>query len=341
MEKQLMIRPANYCPAFIAFMLLPLFGGTQTAMAQVDLSGSDRTELIYFIGQVTNVAGRGGSVNLGEAHSLDATHPVTKEIQQVAIFRPLGTTITPIGVATVVEAGAVSSRVTADFKTKLQAQDIVVFVRQMDELMNPTLHEDYVLRSIAFRQKQVARRNSSERNATAQLLAAYSKAYPKWEMSRSKVSGHFFARPDLEMTSEVEQFLKQVNLFRKYHADGFLSVKAAGPDWVTAMGPLHGRANKIKHQSAIAAGKDGDDGTSTPFNATKLRKIVFENFFDSTDEEKATAAFLTATALRVQPRSLDQWLKTQFLQTQFPEWVDNQNTVDRIRAAVQKIESSN
>lgn len=336
-----MLRPAYFCRALIALLLLVIVDGTSVAVAQVDLSGSDRTELIYFIGQVTNVASRGGSVNLGQGHSLEPIHPITKEIQKVSIFRPEGTEIKPVGVVSIVESGPVSSRFRTDYKTEIQPQDIVVFVRQMDELRNSAEHEDYVLRSIAIRQKKLASRNSSERNATAQLLSLYGRSYRKWEMSRSKISGYFFARPNLEMTPDVQKLLKQVDLFRSYHADGFESVKAAGPNWAITMGPLYGRANKIKHKSASEATQDAGNDVARPLNVVKLRKIIEERFFDSTSEEKATAAFLTATALRVQPRSLEQWLQTQFLQTQFPEWVDNDPAIERIRAAVQKMEDSN
>ncbi|MEP3480161.1 MAG: hypothetical protein ABJZ55_12995 [Fuerstiella sp.] len=335
-----MIRPANYCQALIALLLLPIFDGNSLAVAQVDLSGSDRTELIYFIGQVTNVAGRSATVNLGECHSLDPIHPITKQIQTVSIFRPEGSTISPVGVVSVRESGAVASQVRADYKTKIRTGDIVVFVRQMDELLNPAAHEDHVLRSLALRKKQVARRSSHERNATAELLAVYGEAYPKWERSRSRVSGYFFTRPDLELTSDLERLLKQVDLFRRYHGDGFLSVKAAGPIWETTMGPLFGQDTTVKHRSAIAAAKDAEDAEQ-PLNTVKLQQIIEERFFDSTDQGKRTAAFLAATALRVQPRSLDQWLQTQFLQTQFPQWVDNAANIERIRLCVQAMEANN
>lgn len=335
-----MIRPANYCHALIALLLLPIVDGTSSAVAQVDLSGSDRTELVYFIGQVTNVNGRGGSVNLGEGHSLDSIHPVTKEIQQVSVFRPEGSTIKPVGVISVVQSGSVSSRINADYKTKIQAGDIVVFVRQIDELLNPSAHEDHVLRSLALRQKQVARRTSSERNATSQILSVYGRAYPKWERSRSRISGYFFARPDFEMTPDLKRLLKQVDLFRRYHADGFLSVKAAGSVWETTMGPLFGRDTKVKHQSATTVGQDSADEDQS-LNVVKLQQIVNERFFDGTPQEKSTAAFLTAAALRVEPRNLDQWLQIQFLQTQFPQWVDNDATIERIRFCVQTMEANN
>lgn len=335
-----MIRPANYCPALITLLLLTISDGNSSAVAQVDLSGSDRTELIYFVGQVTNVAGRSGTVNMGECHSLDPIHPVTKELQKVSVFRPEGSTISPVGVVSVMESGAVASQIKTDFKTKIETGDIVVFVRQMDELLNPEAHEDHVLRSIALRQRLVARRTSHERNATAELLSVYGRTYPKWERSRSRISGYFFARPNLEMTPDLKRLLKQVDLFRRYHADGFLSVKAAGPLWETTMGPLFGRDTKVKHQSATAAAKDSED-VGPPLNTVKLQQIVEERFFDSTSQEQQTAAFLTATALRVQPRSLDQWLQTQFLQTQFPQWVDNDAAIERIRFCIQTMEANN
>ena len=335
-----MIRPAKYCQALIALLLLWGFDGNSSAVAQVDLSGSDRTELIYFIGQVTNVAGRSGSVNLGECHSLDPIHPVTKQLQKVSIFRPEGSTLSPVGVVLVTESGSVASQIKTDYKTKIQTGDIVVFVRQFDELLNPKAHEDHVLRSQALRQRQVARRSTHGRNATAELLAVYGEAYPKWERSRRRISGYFFTRPELKLTADLERLLKQVDLFRWYHADGFLSVKAAGPIWETTMGPLYGRDTEAKHQSAIAAIGDSVD-PERPLNTAKLQQIVEGRFFDSTVEEKRSAAFLVATALRVQPRSLDQWLQTQFLQTQFPQWIDNGTSVDRIRLCVQEMEADN
>lgn len=336
-----MIRPAKFCQILIALLLIPTIDATSTVVAQVDVSGSDRTELIYFIGQVTNVTRRGGSLNMGEAHSLDSIHPATKDIQRVSIFRPEGSTMSPVGVVSVVHAGAVSSRIKTDYKTKIQAGDLAMFVRQMDELQNPADHEDHVLRSLILRQKQAASRNSSERNATAILLATYHRAYPKWEKSRSRVSGYFFASPDQETTPDLERLLKQVDMFRRYHADGFLSVKAAGPIWETAMGPLFGRDTKIRFQSATDVNQDSDNGEVKPLNVAKLRQVSDERFFDATPQQKCTGAFLTATALRVQPRSLDQWLKTQFLQTQFPQWVDDQTVVERIRTTVRTMETNN
>lgn len=323
------------------FILLLAFCADATCVrAQTDVGVSDRTELVYFIGQVNSVSGRTALVNLGEVHSLDVIDESTGKVQAVSVFRAEGSTFRPVGIASVMEARATVSEVKTDYLTNLLAGDVVMFVRQMSELRNGSHHEDHVLRAMALRQKRVANRSSAERNATAQRLAAYKSAYPKWERSRSRIAGEFFAREDLEMTPELQRLLKQINLFRTYHADGFLSVKAAGPTWSTTISPLLGADAKIKHQSATAAAADSENG-ERPLDIPNLRRITEEEFFDATAEQKNTGAFLVATALRKQPRSLEQWLQTQFLQTQYPEWVDNENVVERIRDAVRAIELSN
>ena len=336
-----MIRLPQSGFTFLALLCLFTSSGSPAAWGQADLSGSDRTELVYFIGEITQVSGTTGTVNLGKCHALNLVNPVSKKIQQVAVFRGAGTIMKPVGIVSLIHAGSVSSRIKADHKTPIQVGDIVAFVRQVDELLNPDAHEDHVLRSIALRRKQVARRTTIERDATANLLSLYGRSYPKWEMSRSRVAGHFFGRPEGQLSPELEQLLKQVNLFRRYHADGFLSIKAAGPVWETTMGPLFGRDTQVKHQSATTVVQESDEANIPQFNVIKLKSVVDDLFFDVSPEGKNTVAFLTATALRVQPRSLDRWLQTQFLQTQFPHWSGDLITNDRIQTCVRKLGADN
>lgn len=335
-----MIRFANTCLTLSVVLLT--FSMTQpNACAQTEVSISDRTELIYFIGQVTNVSDRTSVINLGESHALDLIDPATGKIQEVSIFRTDGPVFRPIGTVTVIEANPTYARTKSDYSTKVQVDDVVIYVRQVSDLRNGDDHEDHVLRSAALRKKRVASRTSVERNAIATILAQYKLQFPKWERSRKEIADYFFARQDLQMTNDLEQLLKQINLFRRYHADGFQSVKAAGPEWVKAMGPLYGTDTIVKHKSATSVVQEPDGEVAPPLDVVSLRRITDRQFFDSTPQQKATAAFLVATAMRVQPRSPEQWLAIQFPQTQFPEWTDDESAVKRIRDSKRELESQN
>lgn len=301
----------------------------------------ERTELVYFIGEVVNLSQGLATVTLGDVHTLSVVEPDSDTTQHLAVFRSDGPVMRPVGAVPVRYVGTTFSQVDARRPLELQKGDVVMFVRQLDELRNGPAQEDHSLRRAMTRKRPIKGRTSVERSDMAQLLSAYKAEYPKWQRSTSKVAGYFFGRPRDTMTEDLKRLLLQIDLFREYHADGFPSIAAAGEVWKKTMAPVLGKDAIVKHTSATNVQDDPNGDSGRPLDLLKLDRTIKEQFFDSTEQEQALAGFLTATALRVQPRNLDDWLITRFPKTQYPQWESDSSVVERIRRAQRIMEANN
>ena len=301
----------------------------QNATSEIDL---ERTGIIYSIGRVDRMIGRSAVIDLGDAHTL-------KVEEQVAVFRPTRNFYTPIGVIKIAETLPTSSQ-SIPTNVKVEAGDVVIFVREFSELQTADNHrDDYIKRQI-IKNSGSNGYSTRDNNHTAETLLTYIRNQPKWEKGRLDVLGYLNGASFAEGGEKaIEPLLNQINQFRKHYRSGRNSLTAAGPKWMVVMQPLMSKTAKLQH-AASQVGNADEEFENEPKGPSirDITRSVNEQLFDRTDEERHLFSYMIATALEESPKDTDLWIRQQAELSQFSRLPAEEVVLEVISNLIRKLQ---
>ena len=279
----------------------------------------ERAGLIYGIGSVEQVNSGSATIDMGDAQIL-------RSHDRVAVIREEGGFYLPIGTLTIAETYPTFCRAVRSNRVKPRADDIVLFVREFNQVKTGPQYTD------EFLQRQILSSGGSNRYSTrrsldvAMALHRYRQRYDQWERSTGAVIGYIegasFANGERE---RIEDLLKHIAMIRELYRVGRNSLPAAGPGWEEVMAVLVGPTAIAQHEAAQAVVSEEDEfaANETP-GPREVRQVVRKVMFDRLEEERNLVAFLVASILEQPPKRVPLWFREKVSHSQFPRLAEEE-----------------
>ncbi len=299
----------------VLFLLICVCATTvSSCLAQ---SGTEeRSSVLYVVGRVETADDRSCAVDIGAVQTMASQ-------DQLAVFRSVYGYFRPVGRITVARADSTTSHCVNHINA--QPNDVVIAVREINELHPGDRHREKIVRRLVVRAKYQTSSSTVHNVRTAQALSDYQKLFPEWESSRGAVAGRLLSAVVRESADErLEQLTTQINLMRRLYQQSVQTVNAAGEVWADVMPVLAGSTANAGHALRVQDQQDeaGEQGTAE-FAAVELRSRVFEQFFQLQREQQNVLALLIASQIATPTRNDAAHLQSTLQQTQFPDLGDD------------------
>jgi len=316
----------NFC--LLAATVVGCLTGTACGDEEVKL---ERSGLVYGLGAVHSVSEGAAQIDLGDVHTVQVG-------DKVSVFRAQDNYFIPVGVIEIAETSPTVSRCHRSRNASPKQGDVVMFVREFDQLRNPEHHRSHYVRQQLVKSVGRNHYSSQRRGDVAVALADYDVDYRKWERSKRDVIGFLYGKTFVKTEDlPVRQLLRQIDMMREFHRTGRANLSVAGPAWESTMSVLFGPTVAARNKAAQNVVTEDEFGASAGPELRDIRRVVNEEFYDRLDEEQKVISYLAANALKSAPRNIDSWFQQRLEQSQFPTLAGDDAVMETVRTVLQKL----
>lgn len=290
-----------------------------------------RSEIVYFIGQVTASTGTQCTVDLGEVHTVS---PQT----ELAVFH---FTDGYFAVRGRITAGQTEATTCVCRGVYTRVGDLVAIAREMNELRNGRDHRKNVLKREVLRERVLSFRSTFGNVNLADSLSTYEQRYPKWERIRSgRVAGRLLSVSLKEVsTSDIDRLQQQLDLMRRFYTADAFAVTAAGQTWEDVFPLLAGTTASAGHALLLDT-PDEQNEAAVQISPSELRGHVEKRIFHLNAEQRNVVSMLLHVILVKSEPNVRAFLDFNLPLTQFPALEDDEQLVDDIEGLIGELGAS-
>lgn len=290
-----------------------------------------RSEIVYFIGQVTASTGRQCAVDLGEVHTVS---PLT----ELAVFRFRDGYFAVRGRIT---AGQTEATTCVCRGVSTQVGDLVAIAREMNELRSGSDHRKNVLKREVLRERALRFRSTFGNVNLADSLSTYEQRYPKWERIRSgRVAGRLLSTSLKDVsTSDIDRLQQQLDLMRGFYTADAFAVTAAGETWEDVFPVLAGSTASAGHALLLDTAAEQNE-VAVQIAPSELRGHVEKRIFHLNAEQRNVVSMLLHVMLARSESNVRAFLDFNLPLTQFPALEGNEQLVDDIEGLMGDLSAS-
>ena len=292
-----------------------------------------RSGLLYGMGTVEQVSRGSAIIDVGQAQTL-------KVDDRVVLIRQVSTYYVPVGVLPIRETYPTFSRTGAVRGVAPQENDIVLFVREFQQIRPARQYESDLIRQRMIQNSGTNRSSSRRRLDAAMSMLEYRRNFGKWEKSNDTVVGYLAGASFAgDRRKSLDVLLSHIGMMREVHRGGYDGLAAAGPGWEAVVKELSGPTVLKAYEEAKQAAEEAkdeftiDDGPSI----RDIRRTISSKFYDRLDEEKNLFSFLVASILEISPRNEDFWFQRQIGQSQFPGITEEEVVREQLQIILQEL----